>query len=345
MFSFDQLKYPLIQAPMAGGANTPEMVAAVVNSGAVGSYGLAYSKVDVIERDLLAARALLKQGYCGAINANFFVFNDVELPDSTKIDAAVGSLAKITGNSDIKPPLPPFFPDLNQQLEPVWEIRPDILSFHFGIPDADIIDKARSLDIAVGITATCASEARQIAEAGAGFIVAQGIEAGGHRGIFDPLADDELLSTFELLKALKDVTDLPLVAAGGIMTSSQIHEAIALGAAAVQMGTAFLTTRESGASAAHKDYLLNKTDRQTRITHGFSGRPARGINNQFIELSADKPVLPFPIQNSLTGKMRAKAVAENDGEFQSLWAGSNFADCREETTAELIDRLFEEHKS
>lgn len=340
MFSFQQLKYPLIQAPMAGGPNTPEMVAAVVNSGAVGSYGFAYSKPDVIERDLLAARALFETGYRGAVNANFFVFDEVQMPDSKQVEAAVSSLAEITGNADIEVPRPPFFPDLNQQLHPVWKLRPDVLSFHFGIPDPAIIEKARSLDITVGITATCAAEARQITEAGADFIVAQGTEAGGHRGIFDPAAEDEGLTTFDLIKALKTVTDLPLVAAGGIMTSHQIREAIALGASAVQLGTAFLTARESGASAAHKDYLLQKTNRRTRVTRGFSGRPARGIDNRFIEAIADKPVLPFPVQNSLTGRMRAKAAVDNDGEFQSLWAGSNFAQCREETVTEMIHRLF-----
>ncbi len=325
---------------MAGGPNTPEMVSTVVNSGAVGSYGFAYSQPDVIDRDLNAARALIEADNCGAINANFFVFDEVELPDSVQVDAALSSLCTITDDADIELPQSPYFPDLSQQLEPVWAFGPDILSFHFGIPEAAVIEKARSLDIAVGITATCAAEARHIEQAGASFIVVQGIEAGGHRGIFDPQTNDEQLSTFSLLKTLTSVTSLPLVAAGGIMTSNQIREALALGATAVQMGTAFLTTDESGTSPAHKHYLLNHTDRQTQITHGFSGRPARGINNRFIEAIADKPVLPFPMQSSLTAKMRARAVSENNGEFQSLWAGKNYANCRKEKIAELLIRLF-----
>ena len=340
MFSFEKLEYPLIQAPMAGGANTAEMVSSVVNSGAVGSYGFAYSKTDAIERDLKAAKSLIEQNSCGAINANFFVFNEVELPGSEQISDAVKSFCDITGDTDIELPQSPYYPDLNQQLEPVWAFSPDILSFHFGIPDAAILEKALALDIAVGITATSISEARQIEQAGASFIVVQGIEAGGHRGIFNTHAADELLPTFSLLKLLAAVTSLPLVAAGGIMTSKQIQQALTLGASAVQMGTAFLTTRESGASPAHKHYLLNKAERQTQITQGFSGRPARGISNQFIDAMIDRPVLPFPIQNSLTGKMRAKAVTGDDGEFQSLWAGQNFADCRDETIAELLARLF-----
>ena len=124
------------------------------------------------------------------------------------------------------------------------------------------------------------------------------------------------------------------------MNANQISEALALGATAVQMGTAFLTTIESGASKAHKDYLMNNTEHSSEITWGFSGRPARGIKNRFIEKMLNKTILPFPLQNSLTAKMRAAALAEDDGEFQSLWAGSNFANCRQETIAELLERLF-----
>ncbi len=341
MFSFEKLDYPLIQAPMAGGPNTAEMVSTVVNSGAVGSYGFAYSKADTIKRDLNAANRLVEANNSGAINANFFVFNEVEMPAAGQIDNAVSCLCELTGDTDIDIPQSPYYPDLNQQLEPVWACRPDILSFHFGIPDTAILEKARALDIAVGITATSVTEARQIEQAGASFIVAQGIEAGGHRGIFNAEASDDLLPAFSLLKSLSDITSLPLVAAGGIMTSTQIREALALGASAVQLGTVFLTTSESGASPAHKDYLLNKTERHTEITHGFSGRPARGISNRFIKAMTDKAVLPFPIQNSLTGKMRTRAVSRNDGEFQSLWAGQNFAGCRDETIAELLARLFD----
>jgi len=326
---------------MAGGPNTPEMVSTVANLGAVGSYGFAYSSVEVIERDLKSARTGISSACTGAINANFFVFNEFEVPDASEIDKAIKDLNQISGKYlGIKPPSAPYYPDLAIQLEPVWAFRPDIVTFHFGIPDAAIIDRAKSLGIVVGITATCADEAEQIEKADADFIVAQGIEAGGHRGIFDPSNDDDSLPCFELISALKQVTKLPLIAAGGIMNSSHVQQALTLGAIAVQMGTVFLTTRESGASQAHKDYLLNQIDRPAVVTRGFSGRPARGINNQFIETMADKPVLPFPMQNSLTGKMRAAASQNNDGEFQSLWAGSNFSECRNETIAELMNRLF-----
>lgn len=341
MFSFDQLKYPLIQAPMAGGPNTPDMISSVVNAGAVGSYGFAYSSAEKIRTDLLAAKEKINAQDSGAVNANFFIFRDVGAPDTDTIDAAIDSLRQVAGNTtEPTIPQPPYFPDLLAQLEPIWELRPDILTFHFGIPDSSIIEKAHSLDITVGITATSNEEAIQIEKAGANFIVAQGIEAGGHRGIFDPSNQDERLPCFELIKSLSTATRLPLVAAGGIMTRDQVNHALSLGASAVQLGTAFLTTKESGASAAHKEYLLTKTDRSAEITLGFSGRPARGINNRFIETMVGKPVLPFPLQNSLTSKLRAAAVAANDGEVQSLWAGSHFSNCREETVSQLIKRLF-----
>ena len=340
MFSFDQLKYPLIQAPMAGGPNTPDMVSTVANLGAVGSYGFAYSSVEKIRCDLLAAREKISDDCVGAVNANFFIFDEVSKPEPAHIEAAIKNLVTISDYQvDFKEPCAPYFPDLSKQLEPVWEIRPEILTFHFGIPNEEIIRKAHSLGIAVGITATSYGEARQIEQAGADFIVAQGIEAGGHRGIFNPANHDDELPCFELIKSLAAIK-LPLVAAGGIMKTNQIRDAIALGATAVQMGTAFLTTTESGASKAHKNYLLENTERSSEITWGFSGRPARGINNRFIEKMVDKAILPFPLQNSLTAKVRAAALAGDDGEFQSLWAGSNFSGCRNEAITELLERLF-----
>ncbi len=327
---------------MAGGPSTPKMVSTVANLGAVGSYGFAYSSADKIGGDLDTARGKLLPEFVGALNANFFIFKEFEVPDSAKIEEAIDDLNQITGKDlQITSPSAPYYPDLVSQLEPVWVFRPDIITFHFGIPDEAIIEKAHSLDIAVGINATSADEARKIEKASADFIVAQGIEAGGHRGIFDPQCNDPALSCFDLITTLSNVTKLPLVAAGGIMNSNHIEHALRLGATAVQMGTAFLSTHESGASQAHKDYLINQQDRSAELTWGFSGRPARGINNRFIREMVDKPVLPFPMQNSLTGKLRTTAVANNDGEFQSLWAGSNFSECRQESIDELVTRLFD----
>jgi len=342
MFSFDQLKYPLIQAPMAGGPNTPEMVSSVINAGAVGSYGFAYSNAETIESDIRAARSMLSSDHSGALNVNFFIFAPVEKPAPDVVDAALADLRDASiYDIDLIEPVPPYYPDLSTQLQPVWQLRPEILTFHFGIPDRAIIDRAHALDIAVGITATCVNEARQIEQAGADFIVAQGIEAGGHRGIFRASNPDAQLPCSALIESLAKQARIPLVGAGGIMNAEQVQNIRALGATAVQMGTAFLTTTDSGASKAHRNYLLNESERSAELTLGFSGRPARGIHNQFIERMKNKATLPFPLQNSLTAKMRAQALSQNEGEFQSLWAGANFRQCQAESITALLKRVFE----
>jgi nitronate monooxygenase len=337
MFSFSQLTLPVIQAPMAGGINTPQLASAVANAGGVGSFGFAYSSPEKINDDLLATQALTS----GFINANFFIFNPVELPEQDIQLKAIDTLKSlpINGEFSVSIPQSPFFPDLNEQLAPVWINRPAILTFHFGIPPLEIIEKAHSLGISVGITATSLKEGIAIQNSGADFIVSQGVEAGGHRGIFVPDTEDELLSTIVLTKQLADNCSIPIAAAGGLMSGQDIKNALAAGAAAAQLGTAFLCCDEAGTSSSHRDFLLNKHDRGSVFTKGFSGRLARGIDNEFIKLMANKPGLPFPIQNTLTAPLRQLAGRTNNGEYQSLWAGEGYARTRQMSTSELIEKL------
>ena len=343
MFSFDQLSVPLVQAPMAGGINTPGMAAEVMRHGGVGSFGFAYTPLDGIARDLAETRAL-SAGLPGAINANFFVFAAVAMPGQDEVEAALASLVEASGQDavDFTLPQPPYFPNLEQQLDAALESPPDIITFHFGIPDASLLEKLKSRGITIGITATSVEEARQIENAGANFIVAQGIEAGGHRGIFDPEGDagDDCLETLDLVRVLRREITLPLAAAGGIGNQQQVRAALDAGAAVVQVGTAFVSTHESGAVPVYKATLTGEPERGTCLTRGFSGRRARGIENAFIRAMQGKPVLPFPLQNTLTGRIRAAAVAAGDPECQSLWAGTGYANCRDESIAELIERLF-----
>ncbi|MCD8515757.1 MAG: nitronate monooxygenase [Burkholderiaceae bacterium] len=343
MFTFKQLTLPIIQAPMAGGVCTPELVAAVANAGGVGSFGFAYSAPKKIAEDLAAARALTT----GPINANFFVFAPVALPDvgtQQKAISALGNLpiAEDAFTGDLTVPSEPFYPDLNEQIAPVWEHKPDMLTFHFGIPDAHIVDKAHALGIAVGMTATCVSDALAIQAAGADFIVAQGIEAGGHRGVFEVDAADEELNTLALTMQLAMHCSIPIVSAGGIMDGADIRAAINAGATAAQLGTAFLCCDESGASAAHKHYLINEDKRGSVITRAFSGRPARGIDNAYIKHMQGQAILPFPIQNTMTGPMRKWAADTNNGEYQSLWAGTQYHRSRAMPAAELMQTLSSE---
>jgi len=337
VFDFSQLQIPVIQAPMAGGVNTPQLAAAVSNAGGVGSFGFAYSTPQKIREDLAATKAMTN----GPINANFFIFSPVELPDHALQRMVVAALEALPVRDHLSIAIPqaPFFPDLDKQLEPIWDQRPAILSFHFGIPPGRVIDQAHALGISVGITATCLKEAIAIQRAGADFIVSQGIEAGGHRGIFEPNANDEQISAVALAELLAKHCSIPIVAAGGIMSGGDIRAVLAAGAKAAQMGTAFLCCDESGTPPAHRDYLLNRQDRPTVLTKSFSGRAARGIENTFIRRMAGQPTLPFPIQNTMTAPLRQWAGKTGDGEYQSLWAGQAYARSRPMRAGEFMDLL------
>jgi nitronate monooxygenase len=340
MFKLTKLGAPIIQAPMAGGINTPKLAAEVSNNGGLGSFGFAYSTAQKISDDLLATRALTT----GPINANFFVFSSVSLPPKAIQEQALETLKNlpIHGDYELSIPQSPFFPDIDQQLIPIWEHCPEVLTFHLGIPSPSIIERAHALGIAVGITATNLKEAHAIEKAGADFIVAQGIEAGGHRGIFHPDETDERLSVTVLTKQLVKACSIPIVAAGAIMDGADIANALRAGAVAAQLGTAFLCCDEAGTTAAHKEYVLNQRDRGSVFTKGFSGRPARGIKNEFIQLMEGKTVLPFPIQNTLTASLRQLGVKISNGEYQSLWAGQDYSRSRKLSTTDLMLTLKQE---
>jgi nitronate monooxygenase len=337
VFNFTQLHLPIIQAPMAGGITTPQLVAAVANQGGVGSFGFAYSTPEKIHADLVAAQSLTS----GPINANFFIFGPVRLPSDQMQKNAMQALRSldVDGVQSLTIPAEPFFPNLMEQLEPIWNARPAILSFHFGLPPIGVIEKAHALGIAVGISATSLEEALAIESAHADFIVAQGIEAGGHRGQFDLQAKDEALSTLALTAQLAKRCHTPIVAAGGIMNGADIHAALANGAQAAQMGTAFLCCDESGTPPSYRHYLLHKQDRSTTLTKAFSGRLARGLENTFTRTMQAKTTLPFPIQNTLTGPLRQWAVAQNSAEYQSLWAGKAYEQVRSMSTKDLMQQL------
>jgi len=340
VFSFSKLSLPIIQAPMAGGINNPRLASEVSNAGGVGSFGFAYSTAQKISEDLAATRALTS----GPINANFFVFSPVGLPEQTVQQKALEALKNLPleGEYSLAIPLAPFYPDLEEQLKPVWEHCPDLLTFHFGVPSPSILARARALRIAVGITATSPKDAMAVEKAGADFVVAQGIEAGGHRGIFNPFEADEKLTSVELTKQLVRGCSIPVVAAGAIMDGADIASALKSGAVAAQLGTAFLCCEESGASPAHKEYLLKHHSKGSVFTTGFSGRPARGIDNEFIRLIENKMVLPFPIQNALTASLKQLARKTNNGEYQSLWAGQDYARTRQLSAKNLMLALKEE---
>ncbi|MDC0222213.1 nitronate monooxygenase [Gammaproteobacteria bacterium] len=331
---------PIIQAPMAG-YTTPELVAAVSNAGAIGSFGFAFSNAERIDSDLSEARKLTDK----SINANFFVFAEQHAPSDKDCKIAIDVLDRLPLAADItyQSLSAPFSPLLERQLEPIWKHKPEFLTFHFGLPPKYILQKAQSLGMCVGVTATCLEEAEAIENHGADFVVAQGIQAGGHRGTFsiDGGGDQKLL-TFDLLKILKENCLLPIVCAGGIMNGGDIVTYLNEGAAAVQMGTSFLCCDEAGTNPLHKKYVLEERQRKTVYTKGFSGRWAQSIENEFTSSMECKYVLPFPLQNTLTNPLRKFAVKTGNGEYQSLWAGTEFKKARALPAAELISQLVSE---
>lgn len=325
---------------MAGGITTPKLVAAVANGGGVGSFGFAYSSPEKIQADLAMAQSLTS----GPLNANFFIFSPPDLPSEAIRKEAIDALQGLamTQGLEIAFPSTPYYPDLMKQLEPVWQARPAMLTFHFGLPPAGVIERAHTLGIGVGITATNLTEALAIEAAGADFIVAQGIEAGGHRGQFNLQVDDSMLGTHALITQLVGECAIPIVAAGGIMNGADIKAVIRCGAQAAQLGTAFICCDESGAAPSYKQILLEEQGRGTLLTKAFSGRYARGLTNAFTQAMAEKTTLPFPLQNTLTATLRQKAAANHDPDYQSLWAGTAYGQVRHTSVPVLLQQLSQE---
>mmetsp|Transcript_5931 Transcript_5931/g.9652 ORF Transcript_5931/g.9652 Transcript_5931/m.9652 type:complete len:348 (+) Transcript_5931:980-2023(+) len=334
------------------GVSTPALSAAVSRAGGLGSFGFAYATPDDIWDEIAAARSM----HATYLNANFFMFSHVdEALVRHRQSQVVKHLQQFphTPDEDFRSSFgPPYVPNLKEQLEPIWESRPEVLTFHFGIPPASVLNMAKKCHILVGVTATSIQEACAIQSCGADFIIAQGVEAGGHMGCFDPPAPTAsgFSTVSDLVQAIRchDVTrKMPLVAAGGIMNGADIDSALhpegRLGADVVQMGTAFLATDESGASGSYKQHLTAKSTRGTVLTTAFSGRSAQAISNAFTQGWGEQQPLPFPVQNTLTQSMRQRAKACHDAEYQSLYAGVNYRLCRHCPTSFLMDLLIDEY--
>ena len=337
------IQHPIIQAPMAGGTTTPELVAAVSNAGALGSIGAQYLTPDQIRDAIAAVRRLTGRPF----GVNLFV--PQRLPDPASIDAGPMLAFLEPHHAALSLPAPElpstFAIDAEAQWSVVLEADVPVFSFTLGIPDADTITAFQARGARVLGTATNVAEARELAAAGIDAVVTQGSEAGAHRATFDGPFERAMIGTLALVPQVVDAVDVPVVASGGIMDGRGMVAAEALGAAAVQLGTAFLTTDEAGSSEAYRQALLDARDDQTVITRAFSGRNARGIVNAFIEQmsAADAPEpLPFPVQNALTGPMRRAAAQQSDADRLALWAGQGVALVRPSSAADLVARLMSE---
>lgn len=327
------MRVPIVQAPMAG-ITTPALAAAVANAGGLGSLGVAAMDAARARQELRQTRAMTGAGF----NVNLFCHQPPRrepakekawlkelAPDFARFGAAVPE----TLEDGYRP-----LPDDDDMLRMLVEKRPGVISFHFGLPRPDQLAALRGTGAVLLGSATNREDAVRIVAAGLDGIVAQGWQAGGHRGLFDDRGHDARLETLALLAELRDV-GLPVIAAGAIMTQADMREALAAGAVAVQCGTAFLTADEAGTSAAHRQALVAG---KTRMTRAISGRPARGVEN-LISSRNDSDAPDYPLPYSALKALHAAASKAGEDGYGPFWAGTGCAQARPGPAAEILARL------
>ncbi|MGO4381199.1 NAD(P)H-dependent flavin oxidoreductase [Pseudoduganella sp. RAF53_2] len=341
MALLDLFPHPIIQGPMAGGSNTPAQVAAVSNAGALGSLAASMLTLDAIRNQVAEIRRLTNKPFM----LNFFV-QQVPSPTEQDVERGIGYLRPIwasLGWSELPRPAK-WCEDFNAQFELLLELKPAVASFTFDILKAEQVQRLHDAGIFVIGTTTTADEALAWQAAGADAVVASGVESGGHRGTFIGDQTAATLGAVELLKATVAAVNIPVISAGNVMTGADIKARLALGASAVQMGTAFLVADESGIHPAYKARLLNPGNTPTRLTRSFSGRYARGLENRFMKTMAEveTQVPAYPVQNALTGSIRAEAGKRGDTELMSLWCGTGVARARAMAAGKLVETLVAE---
>lgn len=337
------LTTPIIQAPMAG-VSTPQMAAAVSNAGGLGSIGVGAAKPEV-------ARAMIEQTHAltdRPFNVNVFVHAD-PVPDAARDRPWIEAVGPQFAAFAAEPPERPqaiyrSFAGDDAMLAVLVETSPAVVSFHFGLPDTARIWALKDAGCILFASATNLDEARLAEAAGVDAIVAQGWEAGGHRGVFDPDAPDARLATLDLVGQLVAHIDAPIIAAGGIMDGPGVAAALARGAVAAQMGTAFIACPESAADDAYRDALFSGAAGQTVMTRAISGRPARCLANRFTEwavtIRTEPP--PYPIAYDVGKALNTAAKAQGEGGFGAQWAGQGAPRARAMPAAELMAVLAKE---
>lgn len=334
------VRFPIVQAPMLG-VTTPAMVAAVSNAGALGSLPLGGLSPERAQELIRNTKALTDQPF--AVN----LFTHVPGPainkdEITRMQAFLSELCKEYEipyeHQDATTFRFYYYRDL---IQTILQENIPIVSFTFGLPDADVVSALKEKDIVLVGTATSVAEAKVLAQAGIDVITVQGIEAGGHRGTF--LTDEPLpqVGLFSLLPQVADEVNRPLLAAGGIYDSRTMMAAFGLGASGVQPGSVFITADESAASAAYKNAVLHARDTSTVLTRAFSGRWARGVQNRFMRLMDQKDLtIPYyTIQNQLMTPIRAHAQKNNITDLIALWAGQSAGKNTKGSTSAIITRL------
>ena len=334
------IELPIIQAPMAG-SQLSAMAIAVSNAGGLGSIGCATLDIDAMRRELAAIKA---QTGTNPYNVNFFCHTP-PVADAAREAAWRTTLTPYYRKYGIDPQsIPagpgraPFTVEAADLLE---DIKPAVVSFHFGLPPAGLLARVKALGAKIFCSATTVEEALWLEAHGVDAVIAQGVEAGGHRGIF--LSDDltTQIGTFALLPQIVRAVKVPVIAAGGIADAKGVAAAMALGASCAQIGTAYLLCPEATISAIHRAALKSEAARHTALTNIFTGRPARGIMNYVMrELGPINSGAPaFPLATSAIAPLRAKAESQGSGDFTPLWTGQNATGCKEVPAAKLTREL------
>ena len=327
---------PVILAPIAG-PGTPELTAAVCNAGGFGFLASAYSSADKIRSDVARVRELTNKPF----GINLFVQPSFPEVDDGVLQRAHDRLRRYLDQFGIDAKtIPKPKNEYAAQIDAVLEAKPALFSFIFGIPDTAILARFKAAGIATMGTATTVEEARAIDAIGVDYICAQGFEAGGHRGTFLHDTREGLIGTMALVPLIVDAVKVPVVAAGGISDSRGVKAALALGAVAASVGTAFLRAKEAGTSAPYRARLASASSKNTALTKAFSGRYARGIVNRFMrEMENETQIAPTPYQNAMTTELRKVSAQQGNSEFLSLWAGQAFPLAREASAAEITKSL------
>jgi nitronate monooxygenase len=331
---------PIIQAPMAG-AQGSALAVAVSNAGGLGSLPCAMLGIDAMRDELAKIKAHTGKPF----NVNFFCHTP-PTPDAGREAIWRAALSPFYKKYGIDPESIPAGPGRTpfsaEAAGVLSEFKPAVVSFHFGLPSADLLARVRARGSKVLSSATTVEEALWLEAHGVDAVIAQGLEAGGHRGIF--LSDDlsTQIGTFALLPQIVRAVKLPVIAAGGIADAQGVAAAMALGAAGVQIGTAYLLCPEATTSAVHRAALKSEAGRRrTALTNLFTGRPARGIVNRVMKelgpISSETPA--FPLATSAIAPLRARAESEGSGDFSPLWCGQNASGCKEVPAARLTREL------
>src|SRR5215469_4598781 len=330
------IAHPVIQAPMSGFA-PPALAAAVCNAGGLGSIGCAGISPATVHQQVIALRQATNHPY----NLNFFVHPRPYLdPEATgRMRARLATYFDEFGIGAVPEPREPFPPFDEEQLDLVLELRPRVVSFHFGLPDPSAVRRLKAADCLILSSATTVAEARWLAANGTDAIIAQGFEAGGHRGTFSDSPGAGMVGTMALVPQIVDAVRVPVIAAGGIADGRGLAAAFALGASAAQLGTAFLACPEANVTPLHRARLRDASDDATELTRAFTGRPARAIRNRFVVEMAGSEPLEFPLQASLVRPLWEVSADESRADFVPLWASQAAPLIKGMPAGELVEKL------